>query len=145
MIIEFKHKALIGKPCFVDEDFVHLLNLMCDLAFLMRLKLYINQAFTKSLEQPNGAIVKRVSMSNHFVGHAFDCNIIETTNEGTIFWTSEMLENPSENIKDFIKKCKVLGLRWGGDFKKKDVVHFDDGLNIKNPEIWNEKFKAIHK
>ncbi len=47
-------------------------------------------------------------------------------------------------IQDYIIACKAAGFRWGGDFKINDVVHWDNGLNIHNPALWEKKYKEYH-
>lgn len=135
---EFKHKAFTGKSCTINEDFEHLLVLMGDIAILNGLRIYVTSSFRVDSDV-KGAIVTPAKMSNHMIGHAIDCNIID----GDKFWNSEMLLKPSAKIMKFINECKVVGLRWGGTFVKVDSVHFDDALNIKNPELWNEKAAKI--
>jgi murein L,D-transpeptidase YcbB/YkuD len=34
-------------------------------------------------------------------------------------------------------------LRWGGDFD--DPVHIDDGLNLREPSVWDQKFPRIQQ
>lgn len=138
-LVEFKHSLFVGKPCIVDEEFVPYLNIMATYTKLYGFKIYITSSYRKDTNV-SGAIVKPASMSNHLIGHAIDCNIIDEKGK---LWNSKMLENPSKNIQEFIDKLKSGGLRWGGDFKVKDTVHFDDGLNVNNSELWVKKYDFI--
>lgn len=138
-MIEFKHKAFVGKACFIDPDFEHSLKLMGDIAETLGLKVHNNSSFREDTNV-KGAIVTPAKMSNHLIGQAIDCNIVE----GKVMWSSKMLLNPTGNVLKFINGCKAIGLRWGGDFAKRDTVHFDSGLNIRNPKLWQEKYNLIH-
>ena len=80
-------------------------------------------------------------MSNHLVGHAIDCNIVEVGK----WWNSSKLKNPKGKVLELIKYCQSIGLRWGGFFNTPDTVHFDSGLNINNPKKYKEILTAIKK
>ncbi|MES2590911.1 MAG: M15 family metallopeptidase [Bacteroidota bacterium] len=139
-MIIFKHPAFIGKPCIIDEDFEHSLKLMGDIAEILGIKISVNSSVRYDTNV-KGAIVEPAEMGNHLIAQAIDANLWE----GKVFWTSKMLEAPTGNVLKFINNCKAIGLRWGGDFKKPDPIHFDSGLNIKNPKLWKEKYLLIQK
>ena len=44
-------------------------------------------------------------------------------------------------VTDFIRCVKATGLRWGGNFRNPapDPVHFDDGLNLNDPNAFRRK------
>ncbi len=134
-IVEYKHEALVGKSCFIEVSFIPKMDLLCYCAIQADVKLYMISSRRKTTKIA-GAIVKPAEMGNHLIGHAVDCNIVD----GKTFWNSiKMREGLSGNAKKFIDlviASKVL--RWGGLFKAKDEVHFDDGLNLRNPEKWHE-------
>lgn len=49
-----------------------------------------------------------------------------------------LTEHNSERVKTFIEiLISDESLRWGGEFKKEDPVHIDDGLNLKDPVKWD--------
>jgi hypothetical protein len=35
------------------------------------------------------------------------------------------------------------GVRYGGNFRKEDNVHFDDALNVNQPDVWKEKYRVL--
>lgn len=134
-IVEYKHDALIGNPCFIEVSFIPKMDLLCYYAIQCNVKLYIISSRRKSVVV-SGAIVEPAKMGNHLVGHAVDCNIVD----GKDFWNSiKMRAGLTGNVKKFIDMVidgKIL--RWGGLFHDKDEIHFDDGLNLCNPKKWHE-------
>lgn len=94
-----------------------------------------------------GAIVKPATRSPHMAGHAVDINL-KRISDGKVFSFSNggLNKITDENILNAIKDAKKSGLRWGGDFKSYDPVHFDDAINIKEPERYSakvEKYKNV--
>ena len=83
--------------------------------------------------------------SNHLVGHAIDMNLYE----GKVLCNSKCLTNPPEQLKGV--KCFISSiqhdptLRWGGDFRLKDVVHIDDGLNVHDRPLYIKLFVSLQK
>lgn len=154
MIQEYKHELLSGKPCMVHSEFVPVMDLFCQYLKISGCKASINSSFRMNSNHIQGAIVAPVSMSNHFIGHAIDCNIIDKTGN---FWTSEMLEqfapespkyNPSLTneilmLINLVRRSTTL--RWGGDFKIFDTIHFDDSTNLKNSKRWHKLYDELHK
>jgi hypothetical protein len=134
-IVEYKNEVLVGKPCFIEESFMPKMDLLCFYAKQSGIKLYIISSYRKSTHV-SGAIVDPAKMGNHLIGHAIDCDLVD----GKIFWNSiKMREGLTGNAKKFIDLV-ISGkiLRWGGLFHEKDEVHYDDGLNLSNPEKWHE-------
>jgi len=60
--------------------------------------------------------------SYHNFGFAFDCNC----KKGKQVLTSKSSKEAWIN-SGIVAIAKELGMRWGGDFKSLDLVHFDDG------------------
>lgn len=83
----------------------------------------LNQTFRVNGVAVIGAVVTPATKSQHLIGHAFDCNIVDgdSWNNSKAFEDSEQ----TENAKSFIKAMKDKGLRWGGDFDDVDTAHFD--------------------
>jgi hypothetical protein len=137
---EYKHSVLVGKPCIIEEGFIVAMDRLCFYANECDLKLYINSSY-RNLTVVDGAIVTPATLSNHLIGHAIDSNIVE----GKIFWNSKKLEGIlSEKVQkfiDIIRKDTIL--RWGGDFSVRDVVHFDDSLNVRDIELWHKLYNEI--
>jgi len=68
-------------------------------------------------------VVPPAKKSQHLIGHAIDCNIVD----GDSWNNSQIFANgkETENAKKFIAAMKKEGLRWGGDFTNSDTPHFD--------------------
>lgn len=123
----FKGKNFTGKEVSCHEDFAPFLQKMDNKAGELGLKLVITSSWRDTINV-KGAIVTPAKISNHLVGHAIDCNILE----GNILWNSTKLLKPTGKVLEFIEYCTSIGIRWGGYFKEVDVIHFDYPLNIRN-------------
>ena len=138
----FTHDCLTGSNCFIDDDFIPVFTELCDFANSLGLKIFITSAYRNSIVVP-GAIVTPAVMSNHLVGHAIDCNIVDN---GT-YWNSEKLAGELTGnvlaLITFVRNHAIL--RWGGDFNTRDVVHFDDKLNLRDPEKYREILQSIQE
>lgn len=141
-MITLTHTALHknGSQCIIDIDFKPLIVKFLDKAQSLGLKIYITSSFRKDTNV-KGAIVTPAQMSCHLVAHAIDCNVID----GNVHWNSEKLKNPTGKVLELINYAESIGLRWGGRFSKIDPVHFDDGINIKTPMMWKQKYNLIHQ
>ena len=136
--MEFKGKNFTGKVVLCHEGFIPYLEIMDVKAGELGLKIHTTSSWRHDTNV-NGAIVTPAKMSNHLVGYAIDCNIVE----GKVWWNSEKLKTPTGKVLEFIEYCESKGIRWGGRFVKIDTVHFDYPLNLKNKvkylEILNSK------
>lgn len=139
-MIPFSHIAFKGKECLFDSDFEPKMKLFGDKAHELGLIIWANSSFRSDSNHIKGAVVPPAKMSNHFVAHALDANL----KEGDKMWSSKMLETPKSKVLELINYSKAIGLRWGGDFAKKDTIHWDDGLNIKNAALWHQKYNTLH-
>ena len=93
------------------------------------------------------SIVPPASRSNHLIGHAIDMNL---KLDGKFFNSSALrkssLRQQPKAIQNFIKAIRGDSiLRWGGDFTAQDPVHIDDGLNLREPIVWDEKLQIIQR
>ncbi len=87
----------------------------------------INQAFREHGTKVTGAVVPPATKSQHLIGHAIDCNIVDGDN-----WNNSATfksKKETQNAKDIISALKKSGFRWGGDFSKVDTPHFDKKLD----------------
>lgn len=132
-MIKHKSKYFKGKVLICHEDFKPYLEKLDSKLEELNLRIYVTSSLRHSTNVP-GAIVTPAKMSNHLVGYAFDCNIID----GSEWWNSKRLLNPEGKVLEFINFAKSINLRWGGDFVKRDTVHFDYPLNRKNKEKYLE-------
>ncbi len=90
-------------------------------------KILLNQAFRVSGAPVSGSVVPPATRSQHLIGHAIDCNIIDGDN-----WNSSRTfaaGRQSEGATNFISDMKAAGFRWGGDFSNPDTPHFDKRLD----------------
>lgn len=141
MIREYKHSALTGRPCMIENGFIPSMDIICATAEKHKIKIYITSSFRTDLVVP-GAIVDPAEKGNHLAGHAIDCNLIDSAGK---WWNHVALDNPTGDVLAFITEVTEAGVRWGGAFQKKDDVHFDDGLNLKDPQRWKEIYSEVHK
>jgi len=139
----YQNERFTGSVATVDADFVPHLDRLAGFARQCKLRIFV----TSSLRDPGGAVANAIVTpakgSNHFVGHAIDMNL--QLDSGAFFNSAALskLAAQPEQIRDFIEKVRNDSvLRWGGDFGTPDVVHIDDGLNVRSPAIWEAKFAA---
>lgn len=140
-LINYKASNIQG-DCTIDEGFKPLMDMLNDTAKSHKIIVIVNSSKRKSTIVP-GAIVTPAQMSNHLVGHAIDCNLQDTTT-GEFFNSFKMGDGKGLD-ESFIKDVETKGLRWGGKFKAKDTVHFDDALNLRDPKYWHELNKLYNK
>lgn len=142
-LVDFKASNFQNEPglahCIVDDMFVPDLNKMNDIAARYGITVVVIDAIRYSTVV-KGAIVPPAVHGNHLVGCAVDVNLIWKG----MYYNSTMLETAGGEVRQFINDCKEAGIRWGGDFKKNDPVHFDNGINITNPALWQLKYNALH-
>lgn len=89
----------------------------------LSLKIMLNQTMRVNGIKVSGAVVTPASKSQHLIGHAIDCNIVDGDNWNSSKTFKEKKE--SDNAKKFIAAMKEKGMRWGGNFSKVDTPHFD--------------------
>lgn len=87
----------------------------------------INQAFREHGTKVTGAVVPPATKSQHLIGHALDCNIVDGNNWNNSATFKQKKE--TKNAKDIIAALKKVGFRWGGDFSRVDTPHFDKKLD----------------
>lgn len=142
MTYKFKHPNFVGKELEYCLPFNDYLIKIGYIAKELGVKIYVTSSLRTPETTLTGTIVEPSKMSNHWVGCAFDCNLYDDKGK---FHNSKLMANPKGVIKEFIERLKAIGVRWGGDFKKKDVVHFDIPLNIKNKAEWQKIFNELNK
>jgi hypothetical protein len=124
--------------CKVHKNFVPYLDKMNEVLKRFTMLCIVTSSHRTSTKV-KGAIVTPAQMSNHLVGFAIDCNLqdIET---GEYYNSKKMGDKVGADEEVIREITKTTGLRWGGDFREKDEVHFDYPLNLKFPDTW----KAIY-
>lgn len=123
----------IGQPQVANTEFlisgaaVGMVELMNATAGHLGLIISLNQVFRTHAAKVTGAVVPPASKSQHLIGHAVDCNMID----GGRWNTSKDFrgDKQTDAARAFIKIMKANGFRWGGNFSKPDSPHFDAQLN----------------
>lgn len=129
------------RECLVDEEFLDEVEIVNSVAQKYGIFIYTTSSFRLVDQKVKGAIVTPAKMGNHFVGHGIDFNLLY---KGKIYG-SVALKKPTGDIKLFIDECVSKGVRWGGNFRKPDDIHFDSGLNLRDPEKYKIKFAQYQK
>jgi hypothetical protein len=140
-IVAFSSPIFVNKPVLADADFLPDLRRIESSAKDNNLVLFVTSSARRQGVPIGGAIVPPASRSNHLVGHAIDMNI---QHDGSFFNGDALADFNSlpSAIQNFINSIRQdQTLRWGGDFN--DPVHIDDGLNLREPSTWDQKFPKI--
>lgn len=108
----------------VHQDFVGAVNGLNGSARAAGVRLLVNQSFRVQDMPPSGAVVPPATNSQHLIGHAVDLNV----DDDGVVNTSAMFKQGTQTdaAKDFVRRVRLSGLRWGGDFSPTDPPHFDD-------------------
>ncbi len=126
----FKH---IGKPIVTSDQLVvskaaaGMIKLMNTTAKSLKIKIMINQALRIHGVKVTGSVVAPATKSQHLIGHAIDCNIVDGKS-----WNSSSdfkKKKQTANADKFIKQMKNKLFRWGGNFSNIDTPHFDKKLS----------------
>ena len=153
MISEYSHKLLSGKPCLIYIDFIPVMDLFCRYLEIVKCTAHINSSYRANANNIKGAVVTPARRSNHMIGCGIDANLIDSKGK---MWSSKEMEifcpeSPAYNPKEIgeimvflnlIRRSKTL--RYGGDFHTPDPIHYDNGINIRNPKRWDEIYKEIN-
>jgi hypothetical protein len=143
-----KGKHFSGKPINADSTFFPSLDQIDTCAGGAGVTIDVTNSYRPPGTVLTGTIVKKAEESNHDAGHAIDMNVMYTDDKkkqqrcDSSCLAGVDLPKP---VKDFIDCVKKAGLRWGQDYAtKKDPVHIDDGLNLKNPKRWQDRKDAMN-
>lgn len=107
----------------ISKGAVQLLKDIAEKAKTKDVIIKVNQVLRISGVKVTGAVVPPATKSQHLIGHALDCNIVDGTNWNNSKTFKEGDESTS--AKEIISELKIAGYRWGGDFNKVDIPHFD--------------------
>lgn len=154
MIQEYKHRLLTGKTCMVHTDFIPAMDLFCRYLEIVKCSASINSSYRPNANNINGAVVTPARRSNHMVGCGIDANLVDSKGK---MWSSEMMEvfcpesskyntkivNEISQFLNLIRRSRTL--RYGGDFRTPDPIHYDNAINISNPKRWDEIYAEINK
>ncbi|MCW8987134.1 MAG: M15 family metallopeptidase [Gammaproteobacteria bacterium] len=117
------HPNISAGEIVVSSALVDCLKIANEEAKALSLKIFLNQSMRLNGIKVSGAVVTPASKSQHLIGHAIDCNIVDGDN-----WNSSKAfkeKKETENAKKFISALKENGMRWGGNFSNVDTPHFD--------------------
>lgn len=110
----------------VNDGFVAGMEALNTAAGGANVRVRINQTFRRQGFAPRGAVVPPATKSQHLIGRAIDGNFVDGVNVAT---SAIMNANrQTQPVTDFIDAAKAAGLRWGGDFKRRDTIHFDQPI-----------------
>ncbi len=120
---KIKHLHINDGEIVISSEIIKYLKYANSEAKALSLNIVINQAMRVNGQKVTGTVVPPAKKSQHLIGHAIDCNIVD----GDSWNNSQTFANgkETENAKKFIAAMKKEGLRWGGDFTNSDTPHFD--------------------
>lgn len=132
-LIHYTNTNIAGE-CIIDEGFVPVMEHINDVCKKHSF-VFIVTSSKRASTLVKGAIVQPAQMSNHLVGQAVDGNLLNIKTK-EYFNHTKMGDGKGED-DDVIHEIEGVMDRWGGRFKATDTVHFDSGLNLKNPAHWH--------
>jgi hypothetical protein len=140
----YRNERFTGNELRADADFFPSLDRLNGFAADCDVEIFVTSSTREPGRTVTGAIVPPASRSNHLIGHAIDMNV---RFDGRLFDSTALkrdtLSNLPAAVREFIELVRAdATLRWGGDFNPEDPVHFDDGLNRRDPALWDSKFAS---
>jgi hypothetical protein len=130
-VTTFTGTNFAGAAVQIDSQFAPALQRVDDYAGNRGVEVFVTHSLRQQGQALTGAVVTPVDNSNHLAGHAIDMNV---RYGGTLYNSTALqpanLTNLPQPVQDFISDVRAdPGLRWGGDFRRVDSLHIDDGLN----------------
>jgi len=134
-----------GAAVQCDTQFVNALTRIDNYAGNRNVEVHVTSSFRALGQAVQNAIVQPAATSNHHAGHAIDMNIWHNRN---LYNSAALHPNTFNNlpqaVQDFLNDIRGdAGLRWGGDFTPTDPVHIDDGLNVNDPALYQQRVNAV--
>ena len=128
-----------------DVQFVASLQSIDNYAGNRNVQVVVTSSFRLTGQAVTGQVVPAVNLGNHHAGHAIDMNV---RYGGQLYNSVALapgnLSNLPQAVQDFITDVRNdNALRWGGDFTTPDPVHIDDGLNLSNPTLFQQRVQAV--
>lgn len=143
-IIEYssKHiKGFNGKKVLIDIDFLPTIQIIDDECKAHGFIFWVTNSFRPDGVVLTGTVVDPANMSNHKVGHGLDGNL-QHIKSGR--WFNSVKMGDGKDIDEVLIQAIInKGVRYGGNFRKEDNVHFDDALNVNQPDVWREKYRVL--
>jgi hypothetical protein len=140
----YRNDRFTGNELRADTDFFTSLDRLNQFAAACGVEIFVTSSTREPGRSVAGAIVPPATRSNHLIGHAIDMNV---RFDGRLFDSAALkrdnLPNLPAAVREFIESVRAdATLRWGGDFNPEDPVHFDDGLNRRDPALWDSKLAS---
>jgi hypothetical protein len=140
----YRNDSFTGNELRADVAFFPSLDRLNEFAADCGVEIFVTSSTREPGRTVTGAIVPPATRSNHLIGHAIDMNV---RFDGRLFDSKALkrdnLPNLPAAVREFIERVRAdATLRWGGDFTPEDPVHFDDGLNRRDPTLWESKFAS---
>ena len=136
-------KGFNGHIIQVHPDFVPYMDKINSSAARLGIMVHVTNSFRKPTDVLTGTVVTPAKMSNHLVGMAIDWNL----EINKVWYNKIKIELAYKSrigaVYSFIQECKSFELRYGGDFNTSDPIHFDNGLNVNNPDKWHEIYNSL--
>ena len=143
-LVLFEGSRFRGKPCRADVQFVPMLEKVNNYAAQANVFIHVTSSF-RTTTNVNGAIVPPATFSNHLAGHGIDMNVVYGNGDWANSKVLTKYPNVPAPVKQFLKAIiDDPQLRWGGQFRTKDPVHIDDGLN-RNMTEWRKRYEVMQK
>lgn len=139
-LINYTNSNIQGE-CTIDDGFIPVMDHINEVCIKHDFTFIVTSSKRNST-LVKGAIVTPAQMSNHLVGHAVDGNL--KNNKTGEYFNSEKMKDGKGDDEVVINEIEGVMTRWGGRFKEMDSVHFDSGLNLKNPLHWQELHKQFN-
>lgn len=140
--------AFSGAPFLSDgvirihRDFLTAMRQIGQCAENQGLQIFVTSALRRPNQPLCNSLLSPTKMSNHHAGHAIDINLIH---KGDWLGSNELAEWKSLPVeaKTFFHEISGHDLRWGRNFSPPDPVHIDDGLNVRERQIFALKVMNI--
>lgn len=144
MIIEYKSahiKGYNGKKVLIHLDFLPTIQIIDDECKAHGFIFWVTNSWRKETDILKGTVVDPAKMSNHKVAMALDGNLQHIA---TKEWFNSVKMGDGKNIDEkLIQAIVAHDIRFGGNFRKEDNVHFDNGLNLRDPARYLEILREV--
>ncbi len=144
----FLGERIVGdeeQDILVHREFLTYMRKLDRIAEKHDVTLLVLNSYFKPGNYVNDFHVPPARYSNHYAGFAFDADIVYKDERFRFphLRKSRMRHLP-DAVSGFLNEVREdPDIRWGGDFKTEEPVHYDVALSSKDPILWNEYKMAI--
>jgi hypothetical protein len=144
-LVTFTGANFMGSLVRCDVQFVDALQRVDTYAGNRGIQVVVTNSFRLVGQVVTDQVVPAVNLGNHHAGHAIDMNMrYQGQPYNSVALAPSNLSNLPQAVQDFISDIRSdNALRWGGDFTPSDPVHIDDGLNLNNPTLFQQRVQAV--